>query len=71
MTMTLEQMQAQLSALMTARFAGVRAVNYDGRQVTYGSDAELAAAITDLEGRIARAEGRPSRVSRPYAVKDL
>ena len=43
------------------------------RQVHYGSDAELAAAIFDLEGRIAAADPTVtrSRVSRPFASMDL
>ena len=69
--MTLTDLKAKHTALLTARYAGVRSVNYDGRSVTYGSDAELAAAIADAERRIAALEGRTSRVSRPYAVKDL
>ncbi|SDG32224.1 phage head-tail joining protein, partial [Rhodobacter capsulatus] len=43
--MDLERMQALLTALQEARFAGLRSVSYDGKTVTYGSDAELAAAI--------------------------
>ena len=33
----------------------------DGKTVTYGSDAELAAAVRDLEGRIASASGTSAR----------
>lgn len=51
--MDLERMQALLTALQEARFAGLRSVSYDGKTVTYGSDAELATAIADLERRIA------------------
>ncbi|PKP68872.1 MAG: hypothetical protein CVT83_04855 [Alphaproteobacteria bacterium HGW-Alphaproteobacteria-5] len=69
--MTHDEMQAKLTALLNARFAGVRTVSYDGRQVSYASDGELAAAIADLERRIASLSGRRSRVSRSYAVKDL
>lgn len=57
--MDLERMQALLTALQEARFAGLRSVSYDGKTVTYGSDAELAAAIRDLEGRIATASATP------------
>ena len=53
-------MRALLIALQEARFAGVRAVSYDGKTITYGSDAELATAINDLETRIANA-GTPRR----------
>ncbi|MDI3469848.1 MAG: Phage head, head-tail joining protein W [Pseudolabrys sp.] len=62
--MTLEEMTAQRDALLAARFRGVRTVEIDGRRVTYGSDAEMAAAITDLERRIAAAQegGRKRRI---------
>ena len=62
--MTLEEMTAQRDALLAARFRGVRTVEVDGRRITYASDTEMAAAITDLERRIALAgsEGRRRRV---------
>ncbi len=60
--MDLERMRALLAALQEARYAGVRSVSYDGKTITYGSDAELANAITDLEVRIASATtGTPRR----------
>ena len=64
--MTLAEMQALLSALLGMRFGGVRSI-------TYGSDAELATAIFDLERRIAASDttGTRSRVSLPFASKDL
>jgi hypothetical protein len=34
----------------------VRTIEIDGRRVTYLTDAEMAAAITDLERRIAGAQ---------------
>ena len=55
--MELDRMRALLTALQEARYAGVRSVSYDGRTITYGSDVELAAAITDLESRINAACG--------------
>jgi hypothetical protein len=39
--------------------------------VNYGTDAELAAAIGDVERRIAKLERGAGRVLRPIAVKDL
>ena len=62
--MTLEELTAQRDALLAARFRGVRTVEIDGRRVTYASDTEMAAAITDLERRIAAAEegGRKRRI---------
>jgi hypothetical protein len=50
--MDLERMRALLAALQEARYAGVRSVSYDGKTINYGSDAELATAISDLETRI-------------------
>ena len=69
--MDLERMRALLAALQEARYAGVRSVSYDGKTVNYGSDAELAAAIGDIERRIAKLERGAGRVLRPFAVKDL
>jgi hypothetical protein len=62
--MTLEEMTEQRDALLAARFRGVRTVEVDGRRITYASDTEMAAAITDLERRIALAgsEGRRRRI---------
>ncbi len=59
--MDLERMQALLTALQEARFAGLRSVSYDGKTVAYGSDAELATAMRDLEGRIAAVSGPSAR----------
>jgi hypothetical protein len=70
--MTLEQMKARLSGLLEARFSGVNVVSYEGKRIEYRSAADLAAAIADLERRIAAAEGRGrSRAIKTYAVKDL
>ena len=50
-------------ALMAARYQGVRTVEYDGKRVTYATDAEMAGALADLERRIGNAcEGRVSVV---------
>ena len=59
--MEIDRMRALLSALQEARFSGLRSVSYDGKTLTYGSDAELASAIADLEARIARAPGTARR----------
>jgi hypothetical protein len=60
--MDLERMRALLAALQEARYAGVRSVSYDGKSINYGSDAELANAINDLETRIVAATtGTPRR----------
>ena len=51
--MTLAELIAQREALLAARYRGVRTVETEGRRVTYATDAEMAAASTDLERRIA------------------
>jgi hypothetical protein len=69
--MTLDDLKSRHSALLAARYSGTRSVSYDGKTVTYGADAELAAAIGDIERRIAAMERGAGRVLRPFAVKDL
>jgi hypothetical protein len=69
--MTLDELKLRLRALLTARYSGTRSVSYDGKTVTYGTDAELAAAIGDVERRIAKMERGARRILRPYAVKNL
>ena len=69
--MTLDELKLRHSALLAARYSGTRSVSYDGKTINYGSDAELAAAISDAERRIAKLERGAGRVLRPFAVKDL
>ncbi len=49
------ELETLLDALIRARAQGLRSLLYEGKRVEYGSDAEMAAAIADLERRIARA----------------
>ena len=69
--MTLDELKLRHSVLLAARYSGTRSVSYDGKTVTYGTDAELAAAIGDIERRIAKLERGAGRIMLPYAVKDL
>lgn len=69
--MTLDELKLRHSTLLTARYSGTRSVSYDGKTVSYATDAELAAAIGDAERRIAKLERSAGRVLRSYAVKDL
>ena len=69
--MTLNDLKLRHSALLAARYSGTRSVSYDGKTVNYGTDAELAAAIGDVERRIAKLEHGSGRLLRPHAVKDL
>jgi hypothetical protein len=69
---TIEEMTAQRDALLAARFRGVRTVEIEGRRVTYATDAEMAAAIADLERRIAdETAGARRRIVRTAASKGL
>jgi hypothetical protein len=49
------QLEIMREALLKARYAGVRTVEYDGRRITYATDAEMATALADLDRRIAAA----------------
>lgn len=69
--MTLDDLKSRHSALLAARYSGTRSVSYDSKTLTYGTDAELTAAVFDIERRIAKAERGTGRISRPHAVKDL
>ena len=70
--MTLEEMIARRDALLAARFRGVRTVEVEGRRITYATDAEMAAAIGDLERRIAEEKaGVRRRIVRTAASKGL
>ena len=57
-------LEAMREALLAARFAGVRTVEYEGRRITYATDAEMAAALADSTGASAR---RPRRASARFA----
>jgi hypothetical protein len=44
----LAQLEAWRDALLRARYAGLRAVEIEGRRVSYATDAEMATALGDL-----------------------
>ncbi len=50
-------LQAWRDLLVEQRAQGIRTVEYEGFRVEYRSDAEMAAAIADLDRRIADASG--------------
>lgn len=59
---TAAELQAELAGLRKARASGIRSSEYpDVGRVEYRTDAELAAAIADIERRIAAASGPPIR----------
>ena len=59
MAINTAELESLLDSLIRARAQGMRSLLYDGKRVEYGTDAEMAAAIADLERRIATASGRP------------
>jgi hypothetical protein len=68
----IQQMTARRDALLEARCRGVRTLDIDGRRISYASDAEMAAAIADLERRIADASAGARRcIVRTTASKGL
>jgi hypothetical protein len=70
--MTLDDLITRREALLVARFRGLRTVEIEGRRITYATDAEMAAALTDLERRIAKAEtGGNRRIVKTTADKGL
>ncbi len=73
--MTVEALQVQLADLREARATGARRVRFrDGnveKDVEYRTDAELAAAIADVERRIAAMTRPPVRVTYITASKGL
>lgn len=67
---TREELEAQLDKLRNIRAQGTRKIEYANGSVEYRSDAELAAAIADLERRIA-GSSTPLRVSYLSGSKGL
>ena len=54
---TLATLQAALEELKRARRTGARSVAYDGKSVSYGTPAEMAAAQYAIEAEIAALQG--------------
>ena len=55
---TLIELQNRLEALKAQRASGIARVTYDGKTVRYRGDAEIAAAIRDLQAQIDRLRGK-------------
>jgi hypothetical protein len=54
---TVDDVQTRLACLQQLRAAGTLRVEIDGRVVQYKSDAEMAAAIADLQRQLLMASG--------------
>ena len=65
------QLTAWRDALMAARYRGVRTVEYDGKRVTYATDGEMAAALADIDRKIAAAGGSLVAVVRIASSKGV
>jgi hypothetical protein len=63
MALTAPELEAMRDELLKARARGLRSVQNNGERVEYKTDAEMMAAISDLEARILRASSpRPGAV---------
>jgi len=75
MAATVEQLQAQLDSLRAVRAGGEKRVRYRGpnseQEVEYKTDAELAAAIFDLERQINAAAGGKANTVRLFSSKGI
>ncbi len=70
--MTLPELIARRDRLRRARFNGVATVKIDGEDVTYKTDAQIAAALTALGTEIAKlTRGTRSRKTYPQTTKGL
>jgi len=67
----LAQLTAWRDALMAARYQGVRVVEYDGKRVTYATDAEMASALGDLNRQMFRTGPQRISVVRIQSTKGL
>lgn len=64
MALGADELETMRDALIRARAAGTRLLEYDGRRVEYKTDAEMAAALHDIEVRIRRASAAPPKAVR-------
>jgi hypothetical protein len=72
MMATLSELQSRLDTLRAARAGGVQDVRTsDGRQLTYKTDGQMAAAIADLERQIAALTTTPVTTVLVTASKGL
>ncbi|MBC7286007.1 hypothetical protein [Hoeflea sp.] len=54
MALSVEELEKLRDNLVRARASGVRVSRYDDKQVTYATDAEMVAAIADLDRQLAK-----------------
>jgi hypothetical protein len=69
---TVADLQAQLDGLRALRAGGEKRTKFRDRETEYRSDAELVAAIADIEKQIAALQGvRPIHTVRVSSSKGL
>ena len=71
MAIEVSELEGLRDELIRARARDVRVTAYEGKRLEYGSDAEMAAAIADLDRRITRTNRRPARAVRIVSTKAL
>ncbi len=64
-------MITQLDTLREHRAKGIQRARMGDEEITYRTDAEMVAAISDLESRISAAQGRSIRTVRFTTSKGL
>ena len=67
----LAELQADLTKLQAVRNQGVQRTRYDDKEVTYRTDAELAAAMRDIEAQIADLQSTKIRTVRFTSSKGV
>ena len=72
MAISLQELKTLRDGLYRARAAGVLTVSYNGRNVTYRSDDEMAKALGRLDRDIAELKGQKKNSLLPtYPIKGL
>ncbi|QDY70018.1 phage head-tail joining protein [Qingshengfaniella alkalisoli] len=71
MAVDVAELEGLRDELIRTRARGVRVTVYEGRRLEYGSDAEMAAAIADLDRRIANASRAPAGAVRFHTSKGV
>ena len=70
--LTLSDLKTAKDELVRAKTSGVRTARFGDDEVTYKSDAEMAAALASLDAQIAEMErGRSARLIYPTTSKGL
>lgn len=72
MAVSLDDLNTLRDALIRARASGVLTVrDSDGSEITYKTDGQMAAAIANLESRIAASSSPPIQTIRFHTTKGL